>query len=438
MIPTWVAVVTGISLAILALSAIAIALSSVIAALGVRAFLRVFRELAGPALGDVRQLVTTIRTEAEGLVGTSQDLRGRIVRAADAAEARLADLDALFEVVQEEVETTALDAAASRCSNGVAGLSNGGGSTEGDGEGQALARRGGGRPGRDRPLPRRGARLDAGHPHLFGRVRAREPAPAPRRGGRLAARVPLRFSVRQHRGRHVDREEVRARGTPLPRVARGSGDSRPRARGPAPGLRLGLSLAPRGRYRGAQFLRPASAGAHLEHDRAGPQLLGEPLRDAPRRRVRPGSEGCHPAGPCAERRPPRFHHLPNALQHAHQPPAVPRDGAPHRERKLALGLPADPREHALGPARCRRGAPHGGGVRIRDGDAGRGGRRGTAARPRWRAGARARQAHATHGAPGGRPGGSRTDGGDGRAALRTADAGPGILEAVAGAAAVAR
>src|SRR3989475_8440933 len=113
MIPTWVAVVTGISLAILALSAIAIAVSSVIAALGVRAFLRVFRELAGPALGDVRQLVTTIRTEADGLVGTSQDLRGRIVRAADAAEARLADLDALFEVVQEEVETTALDVARS-------------------------------------------------------------------------------------------------------------------------------------------------------------------------------------------------------------------------------------------------------------------------------------------------------------------------------------
>jgi uncharacterized protein YoxC len=112
MIPTWVAVVTGISLAVLALSAIAIALSSVIAALGVRAFLRVLQQLAGPALGDVRQLVTTIRTEAEGLAGMSQNLRGRIVKAADAAEARLADLDALFEVVQEEVETTALDIAA--------------------------------------------------------------------------------------------------------------------------------------------------------------------------------------------------------------------------------------------------------------------------------------------------------------------------------------
>jgi hypothetical protein len=112
MIPTWVAVVTGISLAILALAAVAIALSSVIAALGVRAFLRVLRDLAGPALGDVRQLVATIRAEADGLVGTSRDLRGRIVQAADAAEARLTDLDALFEVVQEEVESTALDVAA--------------------------------------------------------------------------------------------------------------------------------------------------------------------------------------------------------------------------------------------------------------------------------------------------------------------------------------
>src|SRR6266705_3972725 len=112
MIPTWVAVVAGISLAILALSAIAIAVSSVAAALGVRAFLHVLRDLAGPAVGDVRQLVGTIRTEAESLVGTSRELRQRIVKAADAAQTRLADLDALFEVVQEEVETTVIDVAA--------------------------------------------------------------------------------------------------------------------------------------------------------------------------------------------------------------------------------------------------------------------------------------------------------------------------------------
>ena len=112
MIPTWVAVVSAISLAILALAAIAIAASSAVVALATRSLLRRLREGAGPALDDVRQLVATIRTEAESLVGTSQDLRGRIVKAADAAQARLADVDALLEVVQEEVETTVLDAAA--------------------------------------------------------------------------------------------------------------------------------------------------------------------------------------------------------------------------------------------------------------------------------------------------------------------------------------
>src|SRR5438477_13190577 len=112
MIPSWVAVVTGVSLAVLALAAIAIALSSVIAVLACRPFRRTLGHLAGPAVSDVRQLVATIRTEADGLVGTSRELRGRIVKAADAAETRLADLDALFEVVQEEVETTTLDVAA--------------------------------------------------------------------------------------------------------------------------------------------------------------------------------------------------------------------------------------------------------------------------------------------------------------------------------------
>ena len=112
MIPTWVAVVTALSLAVVALAVIVIAVSSVVAALGLRAFLRILRELAAPAVGDVRQLVASIRNEAEGLVGTSRALRARIVGAADAAERRLADLDALFEVVQAEVETTVLDVAA--------------------------------------------------------------------------------------------------------------------------------------------------------------------------------------------------------------------------------------------------------------------------------------------------------------------------------------
>src|SRR5439155_12251304 len=103
MIPTWVAVVTGVSLAILAAAAIVIAAASVVAALGLRVFLRMLHELAGPAVGDVRARGGTIRAEAEGLAGTSRELRQRIVNAADAGGAQLAERDAVFEVVQEEV-----------------------------------------------------------------------------------------------------------------------------------------------------------------------------------------------------------------------------------------------------------------------------------------------------------------------------------------------
>src|SRR2546426_11996194 len=105
MIPTWVAVVTGISLAILALAAIVIAAASVVAALGLRAFLRMLHELAGPAVGGVRALVATIRAEAEGLAGASRELRQRVVSAADAAGARRAELGARVWVGPGEVET---------------------------------------------------------------------------------------------------------------------------------------------------------------------------------------------------------------------------------------------------------------------------------------------------------------------------------------------
>ena len=112
MIPTWVAVVTAVSLAIIALAAIVVAVSSLGAALGMRAFLQALRQLAGPAVDDARQLVATIRHETEALAGTSRDLRQRVLRAADAAEARLTEVGALFDVLREEAEDTALDVVA--------------------------------------------------------------------------------------------------------------------------------------------------------------------------------------------------------------------------------------------------------------------------------------------------------------------------------------
>ncbi|MDP3911914.1 MAG: hypothetical protein Q8Q14_16135 [Gemmatimonadales bacterium] len=112
MLPTWVGVVSAISLGIIALAAIVVAAACIVAALGIRTAVLALKHLAGPAITDVRQLIGSIKTEAEMLVDSSRDIRRRIVRAADAAEQRLTDLDALAEVVQEEVEETALDAAA--------------------------------------------------------------------------------------------------------------------------------------------------------------------------------------------------------------------------------------------------------------------------------------------------------------------------------------
>jgi methyl-accepting chemotaxis protein len=110
--PTWVGVVTAISLAIIALAAVVVAVAAVLAARGANLLFGTLRRIVGPAIDDVRGLIANIRAEADALVGTSRDIRLRIVEAADAAEARLADLDALAEVVQQEVEETALDAAA--------------------------------------------------------------------------------------------------------------------------------------------------------------------------------------------------------------------------------------------------------------------------------------------------------------------------------------
>ena len=127
MIPTWAAVVTALSLLVIALAAIVVAFAAVISALGVRATLGFFKQLAAPAVDDVRGLLGTIRAEADALVGTSKDIRVKIVQATDAAEVRLSNLAALVDVLQEEADDVALDAAAAVRSvrRGVAAFSLG-------------------------------------------------------------------------------------------------------------------------------------------------------------------------------------------------------------------------------------------------------------------------------------------------------------------------
>ncbi len=112
MLPTWVGVVSAISLVIIALAALVTAAGITAAALGVRTAVRALKSFAGPAISDVRLLIGSIKIEADALVGTSRDVRQRIIRAVDAAEDRLTELDALAEVMQEELQDTAIDAAA--------------------------------------------------------------------------------------------------------------------------------------------------------------------------------------------------------------------------------------------------------------------------------------------------------------------------------------
>ena len=104
--PTWVGVVTALSLAIIALSALSVAAAIVGVALGMRAALRALQQLAGPALDDVRQVIATVRTEVDAVTATSRDVRGRILKAADAAEARLVQVNALLGGVQGSVQAT--------------------------------------------------------------------------------------------------------------------------------------------------------------------------------------------------------------------------------------------------------------------------------------------------------------------------------------------
>lgn len=112
MIPTWAAVVGALSLAIIALAALVSGLAVLAAAFGVRAFLHSIRRSAEPVVQDVRQLIGTIRNEADGLAETSRDLRQRIVHAADAAEARLSELGETLGDAEREIGETVHDVAA--------------------------------------------------------------------------------------------------------------------------------------------------------------------------------------------------------------------------------------------------------------------------------------------------------------------------------------
>lgn len=122
----WPAVVTAVSTTVIALVALVLGFgilflfrdfSRTMASL--ERLLRSLETDARPALESARQVaeaankvVGSLRSEVDGIVDTSQDIRSRVLKAADAVEDRLLDLDAILDIVQTEVEETVLDVTA--------------------------------------------------------------------------------------------------------------------------------------------------------------------------------------------------------------------------------------------------------------------------------------------------------------------------------------
>ena len=125
--PAWVGPTMAVSLAVMAVAVVAfaglvawIALKVISEVQERKVLLSGVREDVQETLASVRALAEqaqevmgVVRTEAGAFVQTSRRIRRKINRGVDRVERRLEDLEALYDVMHEEVEDTALDLAAS-------------------------------------------------------------------------------------------------------------------------------------------------------------------------------------------------------------------------------------------------------------------------------------------------------------------------------------
>ena len=109
--PEWVGPTVAISLVVIAVTVVGVAAVQAYTALKL--------------VGEARKLSAMIRGYQEDVTQTSRRIRRKLVRGVDNVEAKLADLETLYDLVHEEVEDTALDVAAalrtSREGNGMLG-----------------------------------------------------------------------------------------------------------------------------------------------------------------------------------------------------------------------------------------------------------------------------------------------------------------------------
>ena len=124
--PDWVGPTAAISLAVIAVSMLGAAAVLAYAALRimgetrkVSTMLQGYQEDVAQALAGARRLtdqgqdlLVLLRQEIGAFTQTSRRIRRKLVRGVDNIEAKLADLETLYDLVHEEVEDTALDVAA--------------------------------------------------------------------------------------------------------------------------------------------------------------------------------------------------------------------------------------------------------------------------------------------------------------------------------------
>ncbi len=137
--PPWVGPTMAISLAIIAAAILGVAIAAVVVALRlvgevkrVGSVVEGLQDDAAQALASVRRLTEQgqdlallLRTEAGAYAQSGRRVRRKLARGVDRLEAKLADLETLYDLVHDEVEDTALDVTAalrsSRSGNGVLG-----------------------------------------------------------------------------------------------------------------------------------------------------------------------------------------------------------------------------------------------------------------------------------------------------------------------------
>ena len=124
--PDWVGPAVAISLAVLALSFLGMAIAVAIAVFRVAEQARKIGVLVDGLQDDVvrtlrgvrnlseqaQDVMVLVRHEAGAFAQTARRLRRKVVRGTDRIEAKLQDLETLYDVIQGEVEGTALDLAA--------------------------------------------------------------------------------------------------------------------------------------------------------------------------------------------------------------------------------------------------------------------------------------------------------------------------------------